>query len=59
MVYLGHKFTWLIKLYTKMNFILGHCGRAEIQAWLLCGWHLGNTDWTDYKVTSVLPVKTL
>ena len=37
-----------------MNFILGQCGRAEIQAWLLCGWHLVNTDWTDYKVTSVL-----
>ena len=45
--------------YIKMNFILGQCGRAEIQAWLLCGWHLINTDWTDYKVTSVLNLQEL
>ncbi len=38
---------------TKLNFILGQCSQAEIQARFMCGWLLVNTDRTDYKVTSV------
>jgi len=40
--------------YTKLNFILGQCSKAEIQAGPLWRWLLVNTGWTNYKIQSVL-----
>jgi len=38
---------------TKLNFILGQCSKAEIQAGPLWRWLLVNTGWTNYKIQSV------
>jgi len=42
--------------YTKLNFILGQCSKAEIQAGPLWRWLLVNTGWTNYKIQSVLVI---